>query len=245
MKRLSFAVFGVVSGLILSGCNTGSMVSTDQEIAVGRQSAQEVESQYRVISGTSDAREIQAIGARLAAVRTRRDITYQFKLIRNTEVNAFALPGGWIYVDSGLMDLLNKSSVPGGYPGNLTKTDMLAGVLAHEMGHVEARHQAKMMGRSEIYGVALATLGNSNTQQWASVFANINLLQYSRADENEADALGVKYAAESGYNPYGLVAFLDLLNKTSGGGGGPAFLRTHPSTPERLERTRKLAAQYK
>lgn len=221
------------------------MVSTDQEVDVGRRSAEEVESQYQVITGTAEAREIQAIGDRLKAVRNRRDIEYRFKLIRNKDVNAFALPGGWIYVDSGLMDLLNKSSVPAGYPGNPTKTDMLAGVLAHEMGHIEARHQAKMMGRAELYGIALSTLSNKNTQQWASVFANINMLQYSRADENEADALGIKYSADAGYNPYGLVAFLDLLNRTSSAGGTPAFLRTHPSTPERIERTRKLAAQYR
>jgi predicted Zn-dependent protease len=161
-------------------------------------------------------------------ITPRQGITYTFKVIDTNDVNAFALPGGWIYVERGLIEAAKGDN------------NQVAGVIAHEIGHVQARHAAEQIGRQEIYGVAIGTLTKGNTQQWANVFANLNLLHYSREEEYEADKLAIDYTCPSQYNPKGLIDFFQTLVASEKKGASPSFLRTHPLTENRILR----AEQY-
>lgn len=244
---IRLAAFAVpLAGLVIvAGCNTAQVVSTDQEVAVGRQAAQQVESEHRVITGTDQARRVNTIGNRIIAQKQRSGVDYKLKLLDTKDVNAIALPGGWMYVYRGLLDFIDKSNVSRSYPGGVTKDDILANIVAHELAHIEKRHHAQMMGRGALYDIAIGALTDGNTAQWANLFANVHMLQYSRSHENESDSVGMRYAKAAGYNPYGMVAFLELLQAGSRSGGGDLqeMLSTHPAPADRVERTRQLAKE--
>lgn len=233
----------VAVAVVAAGCRGGRLVSTSQEVEVGQDAAKQIESENRVITGTADARRVQTISARIINTRERGGIDYSVKLLDKKEINAFALPGGFLYVNQGLVDFIRREPIPT-YPGNPTQDDLLAGVIAHEMAHVEARHHAKMMERSAIAGIAISTIGGKS-QDWAGIFANLSLLQFSRDDEYEADKLGINYANRAGYNPFGMAAFLKVLQDKhgSGGSGLAEFFRTHPNTGDRVRRAEDRARE--
>lgn len=233
--------------VVAGGCNTGKLVSTEQEVEVGQEAARKVESENRVVTGTDDARRVAQIGERVIAQSDRKNITYTIKLLDKNEVNAVSLPGGWLYVYTGLLRFLdqNRATIQNSSYGGVTldPDDLLACVIGHETGHISARHHARMMGRSAIYGVALSSLTKGNVQQWAGVFASLDMLRYSRSDEYEADRLGEIYGGRASYSPWGMVAFLELLEKHSSSNRSDLgnILATHPPTPDRITRARALA----
>lgn len=210
----------------LSGCSPRDLVSTSDEIAVGRQAAAEVEATYPVSRNAAHIQLVNQIGNTILrnVPNPRSGIEYTFRVLDVDDVNAFALPGGWIYINRGLIEATG---------GN---RNQLAGVIAHEIAHVEDRHAAEMMGRSQIYGIAIGVLTEGNATQWASIFANLNLLRWSRRHEYESDRLAIDYLLPSTYNPEGLITFLEYLLAEQGRGRTPAFLRTHPLTQDRIDR---------
>lgn len=217
-------VVAAVSGL-LAGCPPEKLVSTSDEVSIGRQAAAEVEAQYPVNRDPRLNQLVNNIGQDLLRQTTpRQGIQYTFRVLDVSEVNAFSLPGGWIYVNKGLIDATG---------GNV---DQLAGVIAHEIAHVQARHHAELMGRSTLYGIAIGTLTKGNTTQWVSFFANLNLLRWSRSHEYESDRLAVDYTLPSRYNAQGIIDFFRVLQARTGRGATPEFLRTHPLTEDRIER---------
>jgi len=200
-------------------------VSTNDEVTIGRQSAAEIEAKYPVSRDARLNQLVNNIGQELLRHTTpRQGIQYTFKVLDVSDINAFSLPGGWIYVNRGLIDATG---------GN---TDQLAGVIAHEIAHVQARHHAELMGRSTLYGIAIGTLTKGNTTQWVNFFANLNLLRWSRVHEYEADKLAIDYTFPSRYNAQGIIDFFGVLQERSGRGSTPEFLRTHPLTEDRIER---------
>lgn len=210
---------------LVAGCNTAGLVSTQDEIAVGREAAKEVERQYPVSKDAAANERVNKIAQELIAhANPRKGIEYQFKVLNVDDINAFSLPGGWIYVNKGLLDAVKNDD------------DQLAGVIAHEIGHVQLRHHAKMMGRQEIYGIAIGTLTKGNTQQWANIFANLNLLSWSRKEEYEADRAAIDYTFASKYNPDGIITFFKYLMSKNKESRTLAFLRTHPLTENRIAR---------
>jgi beta-barrel assembly-enhancing protease len=227
-RKQYFAVLAVAmaaSWAWLAGCKTSDLVSTSDEVSIGRQAAAQVESQNKISHDPALNRLVTNTGNTiLRTVPVRTGITYTFKVIDTADINAFSLPGGWVYVENGLIEA--------------TKGDVnqLAGVMAHEIGHVQARHAAQMIGRQEIYGVAIGTLTKGDTAKIAGIFANLNLLQYSRDEEYQADQLAVDYLLPSQYDPQGLINFFKVLMQKEGSGGGPEFLRTHPLTQDRINR---------
>lgn len=218
--------------LHLCGCSPKSLVSEDQEVAVGQQASAQIESQYPVSRDPGLNSLVNTIGQNLLVfANPRPGIVYKFKVLDINDINAFSLPGGWIYVDRGLIDATN---------GN---RDEIAGVIAHEIGHVQARHYAEIMGRAELYGIAIGTLTQGNAAQWASVFANLNLLRWSRKEEYEADRLAIDYMLPSQYNPQGLIDFLKVVEQTQGESRSALFLQTHPLTSDRIQRDQEYLNQ--
>ncbi|MDO8587699.1 MAG: M48 family metallopeptidase [Armatimonadota bacterium] len=222
----------------IPGCKSGSLISESQEVDIGQQASRDIERQYPVSKDPRLNAMVNEIGQYIAARSNRPNLKYTFKVLDIKDVNAVSLPGGWVYVYKGLIDLL-------GGPANVNK-DQLAGVIAHEVGHVAARHAAEQMSRSTLYGITIGVLTKGNTAQYANVFANLSLLRWSRKDEYEADKLGINYTYGSQYNPQGLVDFLKLLQAKSGSGSKSlAFLRTHPVTSERIDRAQTYLNQQK
>lgn len=213
---------------LMSGCKPSSLVSRSQEVEIGQQASQEVESQYRVVNDPRLNAMVNQIGQTLVKCSDRQDVKYTFKVLDVSDVNAFSLPGGWVYVNKGLIDATH---------GN---TDELAGVIAHEIGHVVARHHAEMIGRETYAEILVGTLTSGQTQQVAGVFANLELLHWSRQQEYQADRLGIDemYRCRANYNPEGLISFFGVLAK--GEKSQPSkfsqMFRTHPLTPERVKR---------
>ncbi len=222
--RFLLALMAVVVAVAMSGCEPKDMVSTGDEIEIGRQAAAQVESKSTVDRDPALNRLVNDVGQTLLrTMSVRPGITYKFKVIRDPELNAFSLPGGWIYVQTGLIDATK---------GNVSQ---LAGVMAHEIGHVQARHAAQMIGRQQIAGVAIGVFTKGDTAKIASIFANINELQYSREEEYQADQLAVDYLLPTPYDPQGLINFFNVLMKSEGS-SSPEFLRSHPLTKDRIAR---------
>ncbi len=212
---------------VLSGCKPAGLVSNSQEVEIGRQSAQQVESQYPVNKDPELNRMVTTMGKNLARFSPRQNVEYTFKILDIKDVNAVSLPGGWIYVYKGLIDTTKGSP------------DQMAGVIAHEIAHVALRHHADMIGRQTYAGILVQTLTRGDVQQWANLFANLQLLQWSREHEFEADRDGIDIMFKSKqYDPQGLVNFfgaLDKLHKDNPSKFEQMF-RTHPVTAERVKR---------
>ena len=165
------------------------------------------------------------LGLRVAAVSDRPDYPYRYRVIDDREVNAFALPGGPVYVTSGMMSFIGNDQ------------GQLAGVLGHETAHVARRHAAEQIQRQSWLGLGISILtgGNSTLQAAATLAANLEELGFSRNQERDADTYGAVYMTRANMDPQGEVRLLQRL-AAQGGGGGIAFLRTHPSGSERVTR---------
>lgn len=184
---------------------------------------------------------VGGIAAKLAAVSDRPDITYRVTLLNSPSVNAFALPNGQLYVTRGLLALANDTSE-------------FAAVIAHEMSHVVAGHGSKRADQEKqavlVSRVVSDVLSDPKAGEIALAKSKIALASFSRAQELEADRLGVRTLARAGYDPYGAARFLAALGQQSAlGAGGNAdqsldFLSTHPSTPERVNLAVSAARQF-
>src|SRR5262245_2457557 len=215
------------------------LVSESQEIAMGRESDPQVRQEYGVADNQAVQQYLQTLGKKLAAVSHRPNLEWHFTVVDSPVVNAFAIPGGYIYITRGIL----------AYLGNEAE---LAGVMGHEIGHVTARHSVRQITRQELAQIglgvgsvlspALGQLGNLAESGLAIVF-----LRFSRDDEREADRLGVEYAARGGFDPRQVSNFFDVLARLSAANDRetiPGWLSTHPDPPERVETTRKLADEW-
>ena len=178
---------------------------------------------------------VRQIGQSVAAV-AERDIPYEFALLNSDVPNAFALPGGKVYVTAGLMDIM-------------TNERELAAVLGHEVGHVAALHNVKglqrQLGAEVLAQIAAEIVGGKSGQVAGAatkIVGGMMTLKYSRADEYQADELGIRYLAKAGHSPWGMVELLAALNKLSGSssGGLPEIFQTHPPSEKRVERARGI-----
>lgn len=241
-----------LTALILSACTTSpttgkpiftGMVSAEKESALGAQQHPAILKEY---GGVSDNAELNAyvasIGARLAPYAERKDVQWRFTVLDSDVINAFALPGGYVYVTRGLMALAQDES-------------QVAAVLGHEMGHVNARHSAQQMSQGMLAQIGLSVLGaavgSTAVNQAGSIGTDLVMKSYSRGDEFEADTQGVKYLVAAGYDPYAEAKFLQMLQRhgaleaqmrgTETGGEMFSYFSTHPQTPERVARATAMA----
>jgi predicted Zn-dependent protease len=199
------------------------------------------------VAAESDPAQIylSGIGKKVAAYTERPDVSYKFFLLDTPLVNAFAVPGGYVYVTRGLMAQANSESE-------------LAFVLAHEIGHITARHSAEQYSRGVVtsLGAALisSAIGGRAAAQALNLGSDLYLKSYSRAQETQADELGVRYGYRAGYSPYGMAAFLQNLDAASeldaklAGGKQDSFVldyfATHPKTADRVTHAMAEAAKY-
>lgn len=203
-------------------------LDTQQEVALGRDLDQAMQKKIKLLDNLLMQRRLNAVGNKVASVSDRRDLQYQFRIVDDKELNAFALPGGFIYVNSGLMQTANDHE--------------LACVLGHELGHIAARHSVKrlqtVLGYQLIIGIALGFSGQSSIGQAMDVVFSLVNLGYSRKDESLADRLCVRYAKRAGFNPYGAVTFFEKLKKEAESKGpnfNLVFLSSHPPIAERIK----------
>ena len=217
--------------------------NVNEEIMMGMQAAPQMGHPSQDVASTI---KVQNVGARLVNMLEHRlrakgiqnPYPFDFHLLsdRNT-VNAFALPGGQVFITEALFhhlaDPLNKGHDPDGHEGRL------AGVLGHEIGHVLERHGSQRMAKGGliqgIVGAAGVAGGGHQSANMAAYVGNIVNMKYGRADELESDRWGVELMILAGYNPTHLETVMDVLEATSGGGGGPEFMSTHPRPANRVE----------
>jgi predicted Zn-dependent protease len=223
----------------LSGCTTiynpatqrreAILIDTPSEVALGISMDKQIEDELKVVDNPKLQNRLDIIGSRLAKMSDRLDLAYHFKIVKDDEFNAFAIPGGFIYVNSGLINAVND--------------DELAAVLGHELGHIAARHSVKriqaQLGYQLIANIVLGVTGEQAVIRAVGISFDLVVLGYSRQDEFLADKLGVKYAKKAGYDPYGMVAFFRKLQEKNKPGIELVFLSSHPPVKERIERAEK------
>ena len=183
------------------------LMSEQQELAVGRQASQQVLRQYRVYPDQQLQAYVTSVGQRLAEISHRGDLVYRFTLLDSTEINAFALPGGYVYITRGLLAYLNSEAE-------------LAAVLGHEIGHVTARHSVRQQTSAQAAGIGagilsilLPELSNAGLGQTVNVLGTALLRGYGREHELEADRLGADYLTQSGYDPEAMLAVIRTLKE--------------------------------
>lgn len=227
----------LATGFAVNGCATNPatgasqlmLVSEAQEIQMGQQADPAVIATIGLYPDSAWQRYIQQFGARLAATSERPDLPWTFRVVDDPAVNAFAIPGGFIYVTRGLL-------------AHLTSEAELASVVGHEIGHVTARHTAAAMSKQQLLGLGLAigSMANSEVAKYAGT-ANqalgILYLKFSRDDENQADQLGLRYMRRANFDPRQMsevFRMLDRLTTASSGDRLPTWLATHPSPANRV-----------
>ncbi len=236
----------------LPGCSTNpatgraqfNAISEEREISLGNQSAPEFNQQLGGEIPSDTIRQyVSEIGHKLAAISERPNLPWSFTVVDSKVLNAFALPGGHIFISRGLLEKMEDEA-------------MLAGVLGHEVGHTTAQHIGQQMTRQAAlsYGMlALGTAAQVTDEDYlryigvgAQVGGGILLLSVSRGQEHQSDELGVRYLIKTGYDPYGMVRVLEVLAEAAkGAGSGPSMFSTHPDPASRIRQTeREIAERY-
>jgi predicted Zn-dependent protease len=243
--RLTSAALAALVLAGLSACATNpvsgkrelSLLSEAQEIAIGQQSDAEIRREMGVYDDGELQRYVSEIGDRLAALSHRPNLPWSFTVVDLPAVNAFALPGGYIYITRGILPYLDDEAE-------------LAGVLGHEIAHVTARHAAQQYTRATTGGVGLAVLGifvpgTRPFSDLASTALGVAFLKYGRDDERESDRVGMGYAASGGWDPRGVPEFLSTLARVDALSerGLPNWLSTHPDPAARVTEAQPIAAQ--
>jgi len=205
-----FGALVLLLSVLLSGCAvnpaTGRhdyvLMSESEELALGRKHSKEVLKQYRVYDDPALQQYIQSVGDKVAKLSHRNNLFYRFTLLDSTQVNAFALPGGYIYITRGLLVYLNSEAE-------------LAAVLGHELGHVTARHSVRQHSMSTTTNLLGALIGAASGVQGVGQLTNIIgtgiVRGYGREHELEADGLGVEYLARAGYDPAAMEKVITTL----------------------------------
>ncbi|MHB0937107.1 MAG: M48 family metallopeptidase [Armatimonadota bacterium] len=218
------------------GCDGGGILSIgeEQEIAIGKQAAVDIEREFTVLPNDPGAARVERLGRKIAAGSERPNLPWTFKVVDEKAPNAFALPGGPIYVTKGLLDMQ-------------VTDDELAGVLAHEVAHINQRHSAKRIEQAlTIAIVSDIALQRADNMTRAAVGLAVQFgieLPHSRAAEYEADALGIRLAYNAGTGAMGLVDFLKRLDAMPDAPKSPEWMQSHPATKARIERTTKMVAE--
>jgi predicted Zn-dependent protease len=244
VSRLSLVL--VFALLPLVGCSTNEAtgrsqflpLSWEEEVQIGSEAAPEfIEQSGGVLPDQQIVQYVRDMGGKLAAQSEMPDIEWEFYVLDSQVINAFALPGGKVFISRGLMEKMNNEA-------------QLAGVVGHEIGHVTARHGNERMGKALLaQGIILAAgIGGAvSDNEWMQVLGvgtavggQLFLLKYSRSNELEADALGVRYMASVGYNPVGQIQVMEILREASGGGAPPEWLSTHPASDTRIENLEEI-----
>jgi len=232
MKRLLLVPILLI--FVISCATTGPggkksliLIPTETEVALGKDVVKEVESTEKVLSNSEIQNYVSKVGRKVAKVCDRKDISYTFKVLDSEEINAFACPGGFIYIYKGLMKKMDNEA-------------QLAAVLAHEVGHIVARHSVKRLqaiyGYSIVMEVALGEKMGQTARQMVDAAAGVILLGYGRDNEYEADEYGILYAKKAGYNPKGMIQVFEKFKQMEGKPPNTfeKLLMSHPPAGDRI-----------
>jgi Zn-dependent protease with chaperone function len=207
-----------------------NMFSAQQDVEVGQQTSVEAERQLQMLNNSRVDQYLNDLGRKLAAHAPGAKFPYQFKAVNDRAINAFALPGGFLYINRGVIDAADNEA-------------QLAGVIAHEIAHVALRHGTNQASKAYIAQVPLAILGGAlGSNSTGAVLAQLGagfavdslLLKYSRNAESQADVLGTQILYDSGYDPKAMAQFFQKIQAESQGGQPPTFFSSHPN-PENRE----------
>ncbi|RPJ36641.1 MAG: peptidase M48, partial [Deltaproteobacteria bacterium] len=237
--------------LFLSACATNPvtgrqefmLLNEQEERQLGAQTDAQIGKQYRVDPDPKMTGYLDPLGQRLAKTSHRAELPFQFKILDSAVVNAFAVPGGYVYLTRGILASLNSEAE-------------LVGVLGHEIGHITARHSAQQYSRGQVAQVGLgigAIIGQvipiigGLTNSLAQVGVGMLFLSFSRDNERQADSLSVEYASKAGYDGAQLASFFESLERMNPGSdrtGLPSWFSTHPSPEDRLQAVRIQAQEW-
>ena len=230
----------VIAAIVILSGSASCAISTQNEVALGNTYAAQIDTQLPIVRDPEVVRYVTALGNELASVSDTRGLAWHFTVVDSKEVNAFAVPGGWIYVNRGLI-------------ARAQTMNQLAGVLAHEIGHVTRRHTVQQMQQSEQANaglIALCTLTsvcNSGVGQAAiNVGGTALFAKFSRQDETEADAEAVKNTVKAGIDPRGIPEMFRILltERKSNPSSLDAFFATHPLEESRITATTQQINTY-
>jgi predicted Zn-dependent protease len=224
----------------VTGVTQHISITADQEIQLGLQSMPSMIQEYGGLHPDEKAQQlVKEVGMNVVKNSDARKTPYQydFHLLNDPNVvNAFALPGGQVFITAALFNRLETE-------------DQLAGVFGHEIGHVVARHGAERIAKEELTqgltGAAVIASGDYNTAQAAQMIAGLINMSYGRDQELQSDDLGVRFMTEAGYNPEALVGVMEILASLNNGQRQPEFLSTHPNPENRIEKIKLAIEKYK
>lgn len=217
-------------------------MSKEDEIKIGAQEHEKIVAQYGLFEDEKLQAYVDRIGRKITQDTERPDVEYKFFILDSPIVNAFALPGGYVYVSRGLITLANNEAE-------------LASVMAHEVGHITARHSAERYSQNVVSSVGRTLLSvvvdSSIASHVLGLGSDLYLSSYSRGQEDEADTLGLRYATRGGYNAGAMSSFLaslhassELENEVNKKKASHSYFSTHPPTQNRVEKTKEEAVAY-
>lgn len=248
MNKFSFLACLVSASLLINACSrnpvTGKrqvvFMSEAQELAMGKEADPQIIASFGLYEDSTLQRFIREKGNQMAAISHRPNIEYQFKIVDSEVINAFAVPGGYVYFTRGIMAHFNDEA-------------QFAGVLGHEIGHITARHSVaqqrnSMLGQLGIIAGVLINPELGRFAETASQGLGLLFLKFCRDAERESDRLGVEYSSKIGYDAQQMAGFFSTLERKgaeSGAGELPEFLSTHPNPGDRNVTVAKLANEWK
>lgn len=230
MKKICLMLLAVSSiGFVLAGCqvnpvtgeNEFNLYSVAEQKKMGAEYSKEVEKQLgQSVKDVQLQSYIDSVGQGIARICHTPSEGFSYKAIDSNTVNAFALPGGYIYITTGLLKALNSEA-------------QLASILAHETAHVTARHSAVTMSRDLIINAGVSAAGEGMAGTAASIVTQLQGMSYSREHERQADQIGLDYLVKAGYTPFGMTETMEVLQKQSGS-RTIEFFSTHPNPENRI-----------
>ena len=241
-RRLSLLASSVALFSLLSACATNpatgkrelSLIPQGQEIAMGQEGAKAAAAQMGIYADSGIQRYVSSLGLAIAKASERPDLPWSYTVVDDPIVNAFALPGGPVFISRGILTYMNSEA-------------QLVSVLGHETGHVTAKHSVSQISKQQIFQIGLigAMVLRPELQQFgqaASAGLGVLFLKFSRDNETQADGLGFRYMTNAGYQPSEMAAMFHTLQQLSGGTGArstPEWQSTHPDPGNRIEKTQE------
>ena len=230
-RKIGIALcLALLASMSVSGCKKFNLLSKDEEIRIGREGSAEIEKKIPISRNPADIALVENIGQKLIAANNLKNWPYTFKVVEDREINAFALPGGPIYIHRGLLDLTEGNE------------DELACIIGHEMGHVENRHAAKMYSQGLLADLAIILGTRGQVATAADIIKVFGQMRYSRDNEYESDSFGLRAAYKAGYDPNGMIRFFTKMKRKEAAGNKDIIennLRSHPLTQARIDRAKK------
>ncbi len=223
----------------VTGKSEFMLLSVQEEIALGKETDGQIIQMYGLYEDPAVSAYLTDLGERMGTMTHRPDLKYYYKVLDTPVINAFAVPGGYIYFTRGILSYFNNEAE-------------LAGVMGHELGHVNARHSARQYSRAMLAGLGLG-IGSLVSEDFAKISGVVQFgvgmlfLRFSRDDERQADDLGVEYSSKMGYDSHHMAAFFETLERLNPGSdlkGLPGWFSTHPSPVDRVAAVKKKTVEW-